>query len=310
MGTWTQVVDDALRLIGVLQRGENADPYDAQNALRDAGLLLESWDNERLSIYAMRQVTHALTSGTQTYYIGRGGDIKETSGTAQAGTDTTITLASGEITSDHEYNDFVIVLDGGTGSGQYRTIKASVASTDVATVDSDWDTNPNATTTYYIEARRPQRIQAAFTRDANNQDFGINVTLENDEWSRICLKNLAATYPNYLYYRMSYPRGQINLYPSPGSGLTLYLEVWEALTRPGALTSTVSFPPGYERAFVYNLAVELAPRYGVDPPSIVERTAVKSLATLKSLNQRFPKMKLDLPGMRHSSARERFFSGD
>ena len=71
------------------------------------------------------------------------------SGTAQAGASATITLASGASSADDKYNNFTIVLTGGTGSGQTKTITDYTGSTRVANVSS-WSTNPDNTTTYEI----------------------------------------------------------------------------------------------------------------------------------------------------------------
>lgn len=72
------------------------------------------------------------------------------SDTAQAGAATTITLAAGDTQADDYYNNMVIKITGGTGSGQEKTITDYVSSTKVATVDSAWTTNPDATSTYTI----------------------------------------------------------------------------------------------------------------------------------------------------------------
>jgi len=71
------------------------------------------------------------------------------SGTAQAGASTTITLASGASGSNDTYNNYSILLTGGTGSGQLNIITDYVGSSKVATVSS-WSTNPDNTTTYEI----------------------------------------------------------------------------------------------------------------------------------------------------------------
>jgi len=71
------------------------------------------------------------------------------SGTAQAGASTTITLASGASVSDDRFNNYSILLTGGTGSGQLNIITDYVGSSKVATVSS-WSTNPDNTTTYEI----------------------------------------------------------------------------------------------------------------------------------------------------------------
>lgn len=74
-------------------------------------------------------------------------------GTAQAGAAGTITLAAGESAVDDFFNGAVIFLTGGTGIGQYRKISDYVGSTKVATIDTNWVTNPDATTTYLITGR-------------------------------------------------------------------------------------------------------------------------------------------------------------
>ena len=71
------------------------------------------------------------------------------SGTAQAGASTTITLASGASIDNDRYNNYSIILTGGTGSGQLNIITDYVGSSKVATVSS-WSTNPDNTTTYEI----------------------------------------------------------------------------------------------------------------------------------------------------------------
>lgn len=70
--------------------------------------------------------------------------------TAQAGAATTITLAAADSEADDYYNNMVIKITGGTGSGQEKTITDYVNATKVATVDSTWTTNPDATSTYTI----------------------------------------------------------------------------------------------------------------------------------------------------------------
>ena len=74
------------------------------------------------------------------------------SGTAQAGAASTITLAAAASAVNDYYNGIKVRLTGGTGSGQIRTITAYVGSTKVATVDSNWTVNPDATTTYAVKS--------------------------------------------------------------------------------------------------------------------------------------------------------------
>ena len=73
-------------------------------------------------------------------------------GTAQAGTATTLTLKSAtNYTSDDECNGFSLHLTGGTGSGQHRHISDYNATTKVATVYPAFTTTPDGTTQYSIK---------------------------------------------------------------------------------------------------------------------------------------------------------------
>lgn len=80
------------------------------------------------------------------------------SGTAQAGAATTITLVSTASSNDDEYTGLSISITSGTGSGQTKRINDYVGSTKVATVNSAWAVNPDATSVYSISATHAGRI--------------------------------------------------------------------------------------------------------------------------------------------------------
>ena len=89
-------------------------------------------------------------------------------GTAQAGGADTITLkAATSYTSDDDPNGMFITLTSGTGAGQTRHVEDYVASTKVLTVYPPWDTVPNATTGYKVEA---------FAEAAVNEYLQVNNT--------------------------------------------------------------------------------------------------------------------------------------
>lgn len=76
-------------------------------------------------------------------------------GTAQAGSGTTITLAAGASSTNDRYNNAAISITGGTGAGQVNAIADYDGSTKVATVHTTWSTPPDATSTYSVYARPP-----------------------------------------------------------------------------------------------------------------------------------------------------------
>lgn len=74
-------------------------------------------------------------------------------GTAQAGAAGTITLASGASAKDDFYNGLFVGITNDTPSGaqyQLRRIIDYVGSTKVATIESNWGTNPSSSSTYEI----------------------------------------------------------------------------------------------------------------------------------------------------------------
>lgn len=75
------------------------------------------------------------------------------SGTAQAGAAGTITLASGASAQDDCYNGLFVGITNDSPAGaqyQLRRIIDYVGSTKVATIDSNWGTNPSSASTYEI----------------------------------------------------------------------------------------------------------------------------------------------------------------
>lgn len=74
------------------------------------------------------------------------------SGTAQAGGTNTITLDVGASAVDGFYKESLVAIYGGTGAGQGHHIVAYNGTTKVATIDHNWATQPDATSTFSILA--------------------------------------------------------------------------------------------------------------------------------------------------------------
>jgi hypothetical protein len=72
------------------------------------------------------------------------------SGSAQAGTSTTITLKSTASATDDIYNGMYVTITSGTGAGQIRIIEDYVGSTKVATVTPAWTTTPTSASNYSV----------------------------------------------------------------------------------------------------------------------------------------------------------------
>ena len=83
---------------------------------------------------------------------------------------------------------------------------------------------------------------------------------------------------------MTFPDIEMFVYPVPLRSLEFHFISVEELTQPVSLSTTLAFPPGYLRAFKYNLACEIANEFGVEPPQTVQRIAMTSKRNLKRIN--------------------------
>jgi hypothetical protein len=69
---------------------------------------------------------------------------------AQAGNATTITLDASAVATNDYYNGSIVAIIAGTGNAQARVITSYVGSTKVATVDTNWATNPSTDSVFAI----------------------------------------------------------------------------------------------------------------------------------------------------------------
>lgn len=125
---------------------------------------------------------------------------------------------------------------------------------------------------------------ATYFRDAStNVSYGIKF-INQQQYDGIAVKTVTSTYPQVVWVNMEYPDATMTIYPVPTRDLEWHIVSIEELTRPALLADTLSFPPGYLRAFRYNLACELAAEFGVEPPPTVQTIAMTSKRNLKRIN--------------------------
>lgn len=129
---------------------------------------------------------------------------------------------------------------------------------------------------------RPMSIEAAVIRDGST-DYPLNI-LSLEQYTAIANKSAEATYPTDLYDNGGYPQRTLYLYPVPSAAKQLVLWTKRALTQIATLDTSLSLPPGYERALVYNGAIELCAEYGREPSGAVVKVADESKASIKRAN--------------------------
>jgi hypothetical protein len=122
-----------------------------------------------------------------------------------------------------------------------------------------------------------------FIDTASGISYGIKI-INQQQYDGIAVKTVTSTYPQVIWINMSYPNIEMYVYPKPTKVLEWHFISVEELTKPALLSTTLAFPPGYLRAFKYNLACEIAAEFGVEPSPQVQRIAMTSKRNLKRIN--------------------------
>ena len=210
MDTAGDIINGSLRLLGVLAEGETPSSETSQDALRAMNQMIDSWNTERLSVFATQDQVFTWPAGLLNRTLGPTGDF----------------VGNRPVL----LNDATYFKDPGTGVS-----------------------------------------------------YGIKF-INQQQYNGIAVKTVTSTYPQVIFVNMTFPDIEMYVYPRPTRDLEWHFISVEELTQPATLATTLHFPPGYLRAFRYNLACEMAPEFGVEPSSQVRRLAMSSKRNIKRIN--------------------------
>jgi hypothetical protein len=124
---------------------------------------------------------------------------------------------------------------------------------------------------------------ATYFKAPNGVSYGIKF-INQQQYDGIAVKTVTSTYPQVMWINMEYPNIQMTVYPKPTQVLEWHFISVQELDQPATLSTSMFYPPGYLRAFTYNLAMEFAPEFGVEPSPQVQRIAMTSKRNLKRIN--------------------------
>jgi hypothetical protein len=124
---------------------------------------------------------------------------------------------------------------------------------------------------------------ATYFKAPSGVSYGIKF-INQQQYDGIAVKNVTSTFPQVIFVNMTYPNVEMYVYPMPTQTLEWHFISVQELTQPATLDTQLNFPPGYLRAFTYNLAMEFAPEFGVEPSPQVQRIAMTSKRNLKRIN--------------------------
>lgn len=136
----------------------------------------------------------------------------------------------------------------------------------------------------FVGSRPVQVDDATYFRDPST-NVSFNVRFINQlQYDSIAVKTVTSTYPQVCWVNMEFPDIRMTVYPVPIRALEWHIVSVQELAQPVNLATDIFLPPGYLRAFRFNLACEVAAEFGVEPSPQVQRIAVAAKRNLKRIN--------------------------
>lgn len=185
---------------------------------------------------------------------------------------------------DGEYTDLLMALQVMLRAWSTKQINVFSSDRESITLVSGqnsytWGTGGN------ISTERPNQLIDVFVRDSQGTDIPVDIIPEAEYNSFVVKSTLGRPYA--AFYEPNYPLGVLHIYPTPQDAETLFLESLKPFTETSSfasVTNTLSFPPNYQEPIISNLAIRIAPYYGITVPAETAAIAAKSYSDLISLN--------------------------
>jgi hypothetical protein len=142
---------------------------------------------------------------------------------------------------------------------------------------------------------RPSRIERVSIIQLSNPALPLEIPipiLSEQQWQRVPVKGITSSLPRLVYIDNGFPLRTLSYWSTPNAAANTKLYTWTSLTA-FTLTADNTFPPGYEMAIVYNLAIYLAPEFRAKVSQEVAMIALDAKAKVKSHNFTVPVLTLD-----------------
>ncbi len=191
-------------------------------------------------------------------------------------------LAEGETPSDETLADSLRAFNDMLDS--WSTERLSVYSTQDQ--QFTWPTSTDSRTlgpSGDFVGNRPVQVDDSTYFKVNNLSYNLGF-INEDQYNAIAQKGNTSTFPQVMFVNYNMPDITMKIYPVPTSALEMHIISVNVLTETDDLDTVLVIPPGYRRAFRYNLGVEFASEFGIDAPPRVLKIADVSKKNLKRIN--------------------------
>ncbi|MBK6594364.1 MAG: hypothetical protein IPG23_17615 [Burkholderiales bacterium] len=193
-------------------------------------------------------------------------------------------LAEGEVPSAETSADALMAMNQMIDSWNTERLMIYNTIDQQFTWPSDEITQTLGPTGDFVGLRPVALDDSTYYRDASTGvSYGIKI-INQQQYNGIAVKTVTSTYPQVMWINMENPDIAMTIYPKPTRGAGWHFISVQELAQPATLATELAFPPGYLRAFRYNLAREIAAEFGIEPPRTVSQIANVSKRNLKSQN--------------------------
>lgn len=271
--TGTNIVTEALELLGVIDPGIGVSTNDQTSCLRTLNYLLKQWSGNfdfapGLKVFNRKRGYVFLQKAQSVYSLGPSGDnatlsyVGTTFRVAGVAANTTLELTS---TTGMMAADFIgIELD--SGSIQWTTI-SSVTDADTLVIPAPGLTSAVAVGrkvfAYTTKLIRPLYIEAAVLRDTNAKDTPIN-PMSMMYYESLSSKTDDAD-PNYYLYENSLTNGKLYFDYEPLDVTKVVRITFMAPTEDiDAIANDIAMPQEWFSPVAIGLAKQVAPKFGVN----------------------------------------------
>jgi len=192
-------------------------------------------------------------------------------------------LAEGEAPSAASSQDALLALNQMIDSWSTERLSVFATQTQVFTWPSGQVKRTLGPTGDFVGARPVLIDPSSYFVAPNGVSYPIRL-INQDQYNGIAVKTVDSSYPQVMFVSNTMPDTELFVYPVPTQALEWHLVSVQELTQAAVLATELYFPPGYMRAFTYNLACEIAPEFGVEPSRQVQRIAMTSKRNIKRVN--------------------------
>lgn len=271
--TATELIRSAMRTLGVIGVGAVPTDQELADGLESLNMMIKAWQTDGIQLWLHTEAALFLVEGQEKYSlpganVAKLDSLTETTLAADAAASaTSITVSS--IAGIADTKSIGIVTDSNTIHWTTVSGAPSGSSVTLATGMAAAASSGNKVWVYSGTIERPNRITDMRRRNAGI-DTPVTQLLGRQDYFMLPNKTDKGV-PVQAYYDPQTNVGTLYVWPAP---TTVDDHMRFTYSRPiqdvDSLTNTLDFPTEWLKAIKYNLAVDMAPEYGLRPfPEVI-----------------------------------------